>query len=498
MTFRALDLVLTITVALTVGVLGALDVVGPAVTGGATLTTLGLLAVSSLHGRSDLGALTRSVTELGRGLSDRTSADRLLEPSTSGVDLDLGAADDIRVLGVTLARTIRNHYAALEQRLAAGATVRIALIAPRAETVAEAARRSTIAGNPAIFEHRLRPTLDLLDDLTESAAAGPGRIEVRLLDFVPAFGLVAVDADTPHGQVRVDIYSHHSGTTEPTLPLYADHDVRWFRHFVAEFDRVWAAGRPYSATAGGGESLQRAGGDRAGVAGAQPAADGRDGVAGLEPRHLGAGGRGQFQVARDARVDHDDRAHPVTPGLQAAQAADGAEQGPDRLPDVDPAAVDGAGRARRVRTGWPGDGFHEHDAGAGAERVRQRRVPGQAYALVEADARPPQHAGQQLTGAAGDLVRRGPDRPQRAPLRIHDPGHTAVAMVDHAQSPQHRPSARDNVAHIQPQPTTEVLPNHYSMVGVASGGSAMASTVGRRGSTRCEGRDPLRDLRSPG
>jgi hypothetical protein len=161
------------------------------------------------------------------------------------VDLDLGGADDIRILGVTLGRTVRNHHAALQQRLEAGATVHIALIAPHAATVAEAARRSTVADHPEVFEHRLRPTLDLLDDLAERAASGPGRLEVRLLDFVPAFGLVAVDAGTPHGQVRVDIYSHRCGTPEPMLPLHADRDVRWFRHFVAEFDRVWAAGRPY-------------------------------------------------------------------------------------------------------------------------------------------------------------------------------------------------------------------------------------------------------------
>jgi hypothetical protein len=244
MTVRALDLILTITVALTVGVLGAFDLVGPAVTGGATLTTLGLLAISSLQGRSALGALAHSVTELGKGLSDNSSADRLMTPSTSGVDLDIGTADDIRILGVTLARTIRNHHAALRQRLEAGATVRIALIAPEAATVAEAARRSTIADSPAIFEHRLRPTLDLLDDLAESAARGPGSLQVRLLDFVPAFGLIAIDPEMPHGQVQVDIYSHRSGTPEPALPLYADRDARWFRHFVAEFDRVWAAGLP--------------------------------------------------------------------------------------------------------------------------------------------------------------------------------------------------------------------------------------------------------------
>lgn len=242
---RALDVVLTIAVAITVGLLGAFDVVGPAVTGGVTLTTLGLLAATSLHGRSSLGALTRSVTELGRNLSERTSADRLLTPSTSGVDLDLTAAGDIRIVGVTLARTIRNHYATLQQRLDAGATVRIAVIAPQADTLAEAARRSTVADSPAIFAHRLRTTLDLLDDLAGRAAAGPGRLQVRLLHFVPAFGLIAVDAEAPHGQVHVDIYSHRSGTPEPTLPLHAGRDLRWFPHFVADFEQIWETGLPY-------------------------------------------------------------------------------------------------------------------------------------------------------------------------------------------------------------------------------------------------------------
>lgn len=241
---RQLDLVLTIAVAVVIGVLGALDVVGPAVTGGATLTTLGLLALSSLHGRVAVRTLTHSVRELGDHVGDRASADRLLSPSTSAVELDLGDAHDIRIVGVTLARTVRNHYAALRDRLAAGATVRIALIEPAAATVLEAARRSTIPDQPEIFEHRLRPTLDLLDALAAQAATGPGRLEVRLLDFVPAFGLVGVDPDTVGGQLRVEIYSHRCGTPEPTLPLYADRDVQWFRHFTAEFDRVWAAGRP--------------------------------------------------------------------------------------------------------------------------------------------------------------------------------------------------------------------------------------------------------------
>jgi len=246
---RHLDLVATVLLALAVGVLGAFDVVGPAITGGATLTTLGLLAASSLNGRSQLQTLTTTCTELSRQhLNGRCTADRLLSVSTSGVGLELSEANDIRIIGVTLARTIRNHHVMLQRRLEAGAAVRIALIEPGGGTVEEAARRSTIPGRPEIFEHRLLPTIDLLRELAVAAAGHPGRLEIRLLGFVPAVGMIAVDADKPHGHLHVDIYSHRPGGPDPTLPLYAAQDQQWFRHFTGEFDRIWATGRPFVAT----------------------------------------------------------------------------------------------------------------------------------------------------------------------------------------------------------------------------------------------------------
>jgi hypothetical protein len=86
---RQLDLVATIALAILIGLLGAFDLVGPAITGGATLATLGVLAAGSLHGRSVLARLAGSVHQLSREIGGHAGADRLLGPSTSGVDLDL-------------------------------------------------------------------------------------------------------------------------------------------------------------------------------------------------------------------------------------------------------------------------------------------------------------------------------------------------------------------------------------------------------------------------
>jgi hypothetical protein len=122
-----------------------------------------------------------------------------------------------------------------------GGTARIAVIDPGREVTAEAARRSTVPGSAEIFAHRLVPTLDLLREL--AATPGRGRVEIRLLDFVPAFGLLMVDGRQPHGHLHVDIYSHTFGGREPALVVRAAHDQVWYEHFAAEFERIWSAGR---------------------------------------------------------------------------------------------------------------------------------------------------------------------------------------------------------------------------------------------------------------
>ncbi|MEU8663294.1 hypothetical protein, partial [Actinoplanes philippinensis] len=62
--WRSLDLIVTSAVALTVGVLGMLDLAGDEVLAGATLATLAVLAAGSLAARVQMRALVATNTEL--------------------------------------------------------------------------------------------------------------------------------------------------------------------------------------------------------------------------------------------------------------------------------------------------------------------------------------------------------------------------------------------------------------------------------------------------
>jgi hypothetical protein len=252
--WRYLDLYFTMLVAVTVGLLGVLDLASTGIIAGATLATLGVLSTGTLTGRLQMRRLNDTAAELTaltrEGLGGPPSADRLLAASQAGLESDLGTAGEIAIIGVTLSRTLRNQLTDLRACLHRGGAVRIALIDPSDATVAEAARRSTIPDAPEIFAHRLRPSLDLLRELTLSA--GPGRLEIRLIGFVPAVGLLMIDPAEAHGQVRVDIYSHRFAAPEPTLALLAHRDPVWYRHFRQEFEQIWSTGRPVLAAVAAG------------------------------------------------------------------------------------------------------------------------------------------------------------------------------------------------------------------------------------------------------
>lgn len=153
-------------------------------------------------------------------------------------------------MGVTLNRTIRNNFGVLERRMAAGASVRVALIEPDSLTSKEASRRDGRSGEDAgVFENRLRPTIDALRHLA-SLPYAEGRLEVRFLDFVPAFGLTIVDRGTDEPTLTVDIYSHGPTAPEVAITLRSAWSPELYHHFCDEFERIWSRGRSVRAEDG--------------------------------------------------------------------------------------------------------------------------------------------------------------------------------------------------------------------------------------------------------
>lgn len=241
-----LELYVTVLLALTLAVLGMFDIVSDKVLFAATLATLALLATGTLGSRRRVGDLVEAVRAQRVG---DISAEAFFTKDKPGLGGQVRAARDIKILGVTLSRTIRNIVDELQQCLRDGAVIRVVLIDPKTDAPAQAAARSTISGQPGVFENRLRPTIDLLIELARTPGA-TGRIEVRFLPFVPAFGLILLDSQRASGRIYVDIYSHKSAGGDAVFAIAPLRDGHWYPHFEGEFERVWEVGRPADASDG--------------------------------------------------------------------------------------------------------------------------------------------------------------------------------------------------------------------------------------------------------
>lgn len=241
-----LEIYSTALLSLALAVLGALDMASGKVLAAATLATLALLAGGLLGSRRQVAELA---AQMRSRLAGEVSAEEFLSRDKPDIIEQLRNAQDIRIVGVTLSRTLRNTVDELQRRAGAGATIKVALIDPATSAPAEAARRSTMRDRPSVFENRLRPSIDLLRELMETRGV-EGRVDVRFLPFVPAFGLVLLDPLQPSGRIHVDIYSHSSATGDAVFTLLPDRDGEWYQHFQMEFERIWAFGRPVDASDG--------------------------------------------------------------------------------------------------------------------------------------------------------------------------------------------------------------------------------------------------------
>jgi hypothetical protein len=229
-----LELYVTALLSLTLAALGVFDVAGGKVLAAATLATLALLAGSLLGSRRQIAAVAAQIRAAHSG---EVSAVDFFSSDKPEIVERVRAARDIRIVGITLARTLRNLVDELERGALAGGVIKVALIDVTSTAPAEAARRSTIANRPEVYENRLRPSIDLLRGLVEKPGVN-GRIEVR---FLP------LDPGRSNGIVYVDVYSHSSASGDAVFTLKPGRDGHWYEHFQAEFERVWDSGRPADA-----------------------------------------------------------------------------------------------------------------------------------------------------------------------------------------------------------------------------------------------------------
>lgn len=242
-----LEIYVIIAVATGVSVLGIFNVVRPDVVAAATLATLALLAFSTIVNRDGIKALQRRVDGLTDLVAERTNttprAQDFFLAERPAFTEQVSGATSISLAGATLSRTVRDLFGSLERALNMGAHVRVVLIDARSGAAEQAASRSYGVRNDDFYKNRLKPTVDLLNVL-KAVPDLPGTLELRLLPFMPSFGLLLLNAGTPNATCYVEIYQHKSVDPNPSFTVDARRDERWYTFFEHQFDILWTSARP--------------------------------------------------------------------------------------------------------------------------------------------------------------------------------------------------------------------------------------------------------------
>jgi len=246
---RNLDLYIVVAIAVVVAVLGVFNVVDPRILAAATLAVLAVMATSMLASRHQIDSVRMMLDRMAATEAGNVPAERFLTQRHTDLDNELATASDIALVGVTLTRTVRDLLPVLDRRLQAGGRVRVLLIDLESQAHQEAVARSKKADAPDFYRHRVSSTVDLLRVLA-STAADVSALQLRVLPFVPTFGLCLIDPGERHGRIHVEVYQHRTLEPNPSFSVRANRDGHWYDLFRSQFETLWDSARPLALVTG--------------------------------------------------------------------------------------------------------------------------------------------------------------------------------------------------------------------------------------------------------
>lgn len=196
-----------------------------------TLAVLGLLAISTLGSRYRLEELSRRLTQ---------SSDTLfLDEFPARLKDDFEAGTEIWLVGVTLSRTIKTYYTAIERKLRKGHTIKVLLVHPEGPAVEMAETR--IYGRMDL-KRTCGDIRNTLQDLCDLRTIAPDHLQIRTIQNPLSYGVIAINPDSPLGVLYLEHYPYKvPGGSRPKIILQAK-DGRWYEFFREEIHLLWENG----------------------------------------------------------------------------------------------------------------------------------------------------------------------------------------------------------------------------------------------------------------
>lgn len=174
--------------------------------------------------------------EFGKGV-------RFLEHFSPSLQDDFESASDLWIVGVSLARTIRNNYSLMESKLRKGHSIHILLVHPNGSASEVAASRPYPSTDVAQVRRQIQESLGYLSKLK---AIKPDKLQVRTIENPLIRGFTAINPDTTSGVLYIEEYAYQTiGNALPRFILRAK-DGGWYDFFKSELENLWNSGTDWA------------------------------------------------------------------------------------------------------------------------------------------------------------------------------------------------------------------------------------------------------------
>ena len=202
------------------------------------VVVLALLVVTTLGNRRRMQILLDRVEAPAVPLE-------LLADLPPDVPRELERAQEIWLVGISLARTVYTYYSILAHHVSDGGRLRILLVNPASPAAEITATRTLARRTPDHQQKLIRQTLGQLRELAAEAGASEG-LEIRLTDYLPPFtGIYINPQSASRGRIYIDYHAYRMSSGDgPRLALRPQHG-RWWEHYHSQFESLWVYATPW-------------------------------------------------------------------------------------------------------------------------------------------------------------------------------------------------------------------------------------------------------------
>lgn len=240
------DLFITFSIALVAAILAVISVTGvnnSILLSGATLLALSTLTASMLRDRTRLG----NIEKLMRTIVAKKAvinADDFFRPANldpyAPLQELLEDAREIWILGISNLKTINNYHSQLQTSLENGAIIKILMVDPVLNNPAismQAMRSFSTRTQDVVVAHG-KEAYECIENLR--SLSGSSKITVQGINFLPTFGLLAINPKSEHGKICIKLYPFKvSKNKYCVFSLEADKDKSWYQFYCSQFQVIW-------------------------------------------------------------------------------------------------------------------------------------------------------------------------------------------------------------------------------------------------------------------